>query len=362
MERFMQEQKSRLKNRLIDVRSDTVTHPTQDMRRAMAEAEVGDDVYGDDPTVQRLEKLGAEITGKDAALFVPSGTFGNQLALFTWCRRGTEVLLGEECHIIQHEAGAASIIAGVQTRPLSAPEGALSAAALADRLRRRDLHYPATSLICLENAHSLGRAVSLAAMDAVQALAGEWGLPLHLDGARIFNAAAALGCSVEDIARRATSVMLCLSKGLCAPVGSLLAGPAGFIEEARYKRKIMGGGLRQAGILAAAGILALKAQPQFLPEDHRRARRLEEALGEIPGIALIKGDINMVFFRWNAVEDAAWAEAVTEAFRQQRILIHPPEGKLFRFVLHRWIGDPELEAVITASRAVFGGDSAEFFR
>jgi threonine aldolase len=199
-------------------------------------------------------------------------------------------------------------------------------------------------------------------MDAVYALAREWDLPVHLDGARIFNAAAALGCGVEDIARRSSSVMVCLSKGLCAPVGSLLAGPAGFIEEARYKRKIMGGGLRQAGILAAAGILALKEQPQFLPEDHSRARKLEEALAKIPGIDLIRGDINMVFFRWNAVEDTAWTGAVTEAFRQQRIIIHPPEGKLFRFVIHHWIGDPELEAIIKASRAVFGGDSAEFFR
>jgi threonine aldolase len=332
------------------------------MRAAMAEAEVGDDVYGDDPTVRGLEKLGAELTGKEAALFVPSGTFGNQLALFTWCKRGTEVLLGEESHIIQHEAGAASIIAGVQTRPLAAPDGILSVPALAARLRRRDLHYPATSLICLENAHSLGRAVPLDDMDAVQALAGEWDLPIHLDGARIFNAALTLGCSAEDIARRVSSVMLCLSKGLCAPVGSLLAGPAGFIEEARYRRKILGGGMRQAGILAAAGILALKEQPVFLADDHHRARKLEEALGEIPGIEIIPGDINMVFFRWNAVEDTAWAAAVTEAFRQQRILINPPEGKLFRFVTHHWIGDAELGAVIKAARAVFGGDSAEAFR
>jgi threonine aldolase len=332
------------------------------MRKAMAEAEVGDDVYGDDPTVNALEELGAELTGKEAALFVPSGTFGNQLALFTWCPRGAEVVLGEECHIIQHEAGAAAVIAGVQTRPLPAPGGVLAVKALAGRLRKRDLHYPATSLICLENAHSLGRAVPLAAMDAVRSLAAEWKLPVHLDGARIFNAAAALGCTPEDIARRASSVMFCLSKGLCAPVGSLLAGPADFIAEARYKRKIMGGGMRQAGILAAAGIIALKEHPAQLAEDHRRARELEKALAEIPGLSIIPGDINMVFFHWKAAEDPGWALAAVDSFRNEGVIINAPEQGVFRFVTHHWIGDRELEVIIKASRSVFGGASAESFR
>jgi threonine aldolase len=343
------------------------------MRKAMAEAEVGDDVYGDDPTVTRLEKLGAELTGKEAALFVPSGTFGNQLALFTWCPRGTEVLLGEECHIIQHEAGAASIIAGVQTRTIPAPDGVLAVEALAGRLRKRELHFPATSLVCMENAHSLGRVVPLSAMDAVQALAGKWNLPVHLDGARLFNAAVALGCKPADIARRASSVMFCLSKGLCAPVGSLLAGPASFIEEARYKRKIMGGGMRQAGILAAAGIIALTEHPAQLAEDHRRARKLEKALGEIPGTEVVPGDINMVFFRRPLPQGAA--DQAAEAFRQRGIIINAPdippspqgEGSppdmergengqarsLFRFVTHHWIGDKELSAIVEASRTIF---------
>jgi len=258
---------------MIDIRSDTVTKPTDAMRKAMAEAEVGDDVYGDDPTVKKLESLGAKMLGKEAALFVPSGTFGNQLALFTWCNRGTEVLLGEECHIIQHEAGAASIIAGVQTRPLPAPDGVLTASALRGRLRKQDLHMPQTSLICLENAHSLGRSVPLSAMDEARKIADEWKLPIHLDGARIFNAAAALGCDAGEIASMADSVMFCLSKGLCAPVGSLLAGKKQFIEKARHKRKIMGGGMRQAGILAAAGIIALEVQAKRLKEDHIRAKK-----------------------------------------------------------------------------------------
>jgi hypothetical protein len=220
---------------MIDIRSDTVTLPTEEMRRAMAGADVGDDVYGDDPTVNRLEELGAEMLGKEAAVFVPSGTFGNQLALFTWCARGTELVLGEDCHILVHEAGAAAVIAGVQTRPVPAPDGVLSPF-LRQRLRKRDLHTPETSLICLENAHSLGRVVPLEEMDAVRQIADEWGLPVHLDGARIFNAAAALGVEAREIAARADSVMFCLSKGLCAPVGSLLAGKADFVREARIRK------------------------------------------------------------------------------------------------------------------------------
>jgi len=347
--------------KFVDVRSDTVTHPTDAMRKAMAEAEVGDDVYGEDPSMNRLEKTAAELLGKEAAVFVPSGTFGNQLALFTWCRRGTEALLGEECHIIQHEAAAASVIAGVQTRTMTAPDGVLPPEELKKRLRKQDAHTPASSLICLENAHS-GKAVSLQAMDETRKIALEWKLPIHLDGARIFNAALALGCTAADIARRCDSVMFCLSKGLCAPVGSLLAGPADFIKEARSKRKIMGGAMRQAGVLAAAGLIALTQHPPLLANDHRRARELEKALAEIPGISVEQSDINMVFFRWKAAEDPAWAQAVTGTFRQQNIIINPPERGLCRFVIHHWIGDPELAKLIQAARSVFGGDLAEFYR
>jgi threonine aldolase len=340
---------------MIDIRSDTVTGPTGAMRKAMAEAEVGDDVYGDDPTVNRLERLGAEILGQEGSVFVPSGTFGNQLALFTWCKRGTEVILGEECHIIQHEAGAASVIAGVQTRPIPAPDGVLSPAALRSRLRRAELHFPATSLICLENAHSLGRVVSLEAMDAVRAEADAWGLPIHLDGARIFNAAAALGIEAGEIAARADSVMCCLSKGLCAPVGSLLAGPKDFVEAARYKRKIMGGGMRQAGILAAAGIIALEEQTSLLTVDHDRARELARGLEKIPGVSAnaAEVDINMVFFSFPPAENAERAAAITKIFAQRNIRINPPEQGFFRFVTHYWIGDSEVKQILEASREAF---------
>ena len=345
---------------MIDIRSDTVTQPTEAMRKAMAAAEVGDDVYGDDPTVNKLEKLGAKMLGKEAALFVPSGTFGNQLSLFTWCGRGTEALLGEECHIIQHEAAAASIIAGVQTRPIPAPDGILTAAALEERLRKRDLHAPRTSIICLENAHSNGRVVSLASMDEVREIANQWKLPVHLDGARIFNAAAALGCDAKEIAARADSVMFCLSKGLCAPVGSLLVGKKDFIEEARLKRKIMGGGMRQAGILAAAGIIALEEQISTLKEDHQRAKRIAKELAKIKGI-IIKPrevEINMVFFTWPAAKDEKIAARIVEIFKKHRILINDPEKGKFRFVTHYWIGSAEEKAILAASKEAFASKDA----
>ncbi|MDR1230282.1 MAG: threonine aldolase [Spirochaetaceae bacterium] len=333
---------------MIDIRSDTVTHPTPEMREAMASAEVGDDVYGDDPTVRRLEELGAAMLGKEAALFVPSGTFGNQLALFTWSPRGSEVVLGDECHIIQHEAGAASVIAGIQTRTVHAPDGILPPDEIRARLRRRELHEPATSLLCLENAHSLGKAVPLSAMDEAFSIAQEWHVPVHLDGARIFNAAAALNTSAKEIAARADSVMFCLSKGLCAPVGSLLAGPKSFVEEARYKRKIMGGGMRQAGILAAAGIIALEKMTGRIGEDHIRARKLAEGLRQIKGTEVLTPQINMVFFR--PEKNAARA---TECFAREGILINPPDRTGFRFVTHHGIGDREVAKILDASERVF---------
>jgi threonine aldolase len=331
------------------------------MRKAMAAAEVGDDVYGDDPTVNRLEVLGAELLGKEASLFVPSGTFGNELALFTWSPRGTEVILGEECHIIVHEAGAAAAIAGVQTRCVPAPDGVLKPDEIRRRLRRQDLHAPATSLICVENAHSSGRVVSLADMDAVKAAAAGWGLPVHLDGARIFNAAAALGCDAKEIAARADSVMFCLSKGLCAPVGSLLAGPKDFIEAARLKRKIMGGGMRQAGILAAAGIIALTEHPPLLAADHERAKKLARGLADIKGIQIDADavDINMVFFACPAAAAPERSAEIVGNFAKRGILINQPEGGLFRFVTHYWIGDRELDAILAASAGIFGGQGAK---
>jgi threonine aldolase len=342
---------------LIDIRSDTVTQPTPAMRKAMAEAATGDDVYGDDSTVNALEELGAEMLGKEAALFVPSGTFGNQLALFTWCKRGTEVILGEDCHIVVHEAGAPSVIAGVQTRPVPDTGGVMQPEDVLKRLRRQDLHAPATSLICMENAHSSGKVASLRDMDAVKKIAGEWGLPVHLDGARIFNAAAALGCSAGEIAAMADSVMFCLSKGLCAPVGSLLAGPKDFIGEARLKRKVMGGGMRQAGILAAAGIIALKEHTGLLAEDHRRAKKLAHGLAKSNGIIVNESDvdINMVFFTHPQAASPQIIEKIVRHFAGRGIIINPPEQGVFRFVTHYWIGDNEIAAILAAAKDAFAG-------
>jgi threonine aldolase len=348
---------------IIDIRSDTVTRPTPAMRQAMAQAEVGDDVYGDDPTVNRLEALGAELLGKEAALFVPSGTFGNQLALFTWSRRGTEVILGDTCHIVVHEAGAPSVIAGVQLRCIPDPGGVLNPEDIRTHVRKQDLHAPATSLICMENAHSSGKVISLADMDAAGAVAREWGLPIHLDGARIFNAAAALGtrgaagCDAKEIAARVDSVMFCLSKGLCAPVGSLLAGTGDFIAQARLKRKVMGGGMRQAGILAAAGIIALEEQAPLLAADHLRAKKLAQGLAEINGISVNVNDIdiNMVFFSHPSAKSPALAEKIAKDFADCGIVINAPEQGLFRFVTHYWIGDSEVEKILVAARKIFSG-------
>lgn len=344
--------------KFIDLRSDTVTWPTPEMREAMAHAEVGDDVYGDDPTVNELEALAARMAGKGAALFVPTGTFGNQLALFTWCPRGSEVLLGEQCHIIQHEAGAASVIAGVQTRTIGAPDGILPLAEIEARIRGDDIHYPPTSLICLENAHSSGRVIPLSYLRDVAELARRHGLPIHLDGARLFNAATALGASAADIAANVDSVMFCLSKGLCAPVGSMLAGPKAFIEKARRKRKIMGGGMRQAGILAAAGLLALGKMTRRLAEDHANARYLASRLAEIPGFIVDTAalDINMVFFRTPSSIDG---QALCTFLSENGVLINPPELGAIRFVTHYWITREHIDKVVALMAGFAAGSVHE---
>ena len=333
----------------IDLRSDTVTWPTEEMREAMAHALVGDDVYGDDPTVNKLETLAAQMLGKEAALFVPSGTFGNQLALFTWCPRGSEIIVGEQCHIIQHEAGAAAVIAGVQTRPIYAPDGIMPLESIEKHIRDNDIHYPPTSLICLENAHSSGKMVPLAYMQEVHELAQRYGLPVHLDGARIFNAAASLNADVKAIAATVDSIMFCLSKGLCAPVGSMLVGTKNFIDSARRKRKIMGGAMRQAGILAAAGIIALETMTKRLHDDHYNARYMAELLSEIPNMEVERDnlDINMVFCR---IPEYIESSNLVGFLQSKNILINPPEFGMYRFVTHYWIQKDHIEYFVQVLR------------
>ncbi|MDC7706470.1 low-specificity L-threonine aldolase [Vogesella indigofera] len=336
---------------VLDVRSDTVTQPTLAMRQAMFDAVVGDDVYGDDPTVRELETLAASILGKEAALFVPSGNFGNQLALFTHCQRGDEVILGDDCHIVWHETGGAAVIAGVQLRTIASADGVLRADEVKKRIRvGNDIHWPRTGLICVENAHSNGRVIPLADMAAVWDVAQQHGVPVHLDGARVFNAAVHLGCEVRDITRYSDTVMCCLSKGLAAPVGSILAGTAAFIARARKNRKLLGGGLRQAGVLAAPGILALTEMVTRLPEDHANARYLAEQLAALPGISVNLDDvhINMVWFQLPAALDGSKLMA---ALADAGIKANGPEHGLMRLVTHWQVGRADIDRIV----AVFAG-------
>ncbi|MCL6450831.1 MAG: low-specificity L-threonine aldolase [Acetobacteraceae bacterium] len=283
---------------IIDLRSDTVTVPTPEMRRAMADAEVGDDVYGEDPTVNRLEELAASILGKEAGLLVVSGTMGNQVAVMTHCRRGDEILVEADAHIFYYEAGALAVLAGVQPRTVPGRAGVLEAEDVEAALRPPNLHFPPTSLLCLENTHNRagGRVVPLEKLEAAAAVARRRGLRVHLDGARIFNAAVALGVPARRLAEAADSVMFCLSKGLSAPVGSLLVGSRDWIAEARRNRKIVGGGMRQAGVIAAAGIVALTRMVDRLAEDHENARILARNLAGIEGLGvdLASVETNMV--------------------------------------------------------------------
>jgi len=307
------------------------------MREAIYKAEVGDDVYGDDPTVNKLEEYAAEVVGKEAALFVPSGTFGNQLALFTHCKRGDEVILGDNCHIVAHEVGAASVIAGVNLRTFADTSGEPDPCEIASKIRDEDIHYPATGLICLENAHSYGRVVPLHCMSEIYNISRKHNIPLHLDGARLFNASAYLDADVKEITKYCDSVMFCLSKGLCAPVGSMLAGSKGFIEKARKGRKLMGGGMRQAGVLAAAGLWALEKMRLRLKEDHENALLLAGELSKIPGISVNLNDIhiNMVFIDISKTgydTGRLAAELLTRGVK-----VNSGENGVMRFVTHYWV-------------------------
>lgn len=334
--------------KFIDLRSDTVTEQPIFMKEAMFNAEVGDDVYRDDPTVIKLEKLAAEIVGMESALFVPSGTFGNQLALFTHCKRGSEVIIADSNHIIAHEVGASSVIAGVQLRTIDAPNGVLNPNEIEKRIRFEDddIHFPSTSLICVENAHSNGNVLSIENMKAVYDIAKKYNLPVHLDGARLFNASTALNVDVKEITKYCDSVMFCLSKGLCSPVGSILAGSKDFIDKARKKRKLMGGGLRQAGFLAAAGIVSLEVMTKRLKEDHDNAKLLAEELSKIPEIYvdLHNLKINMVFFSFK--DKNIDTKELVKYFLENNIKINDVENGLMRFVTHYWVTKDDIYKII----------------
>lgn len=331
----------------IDLRSDTVTHPTDLMREAMFKAEVGDDVYEDDVTTNELEKYAAELLGKEKSLFTPSGTFANQLAVFTHCNRGEEVILSDSCHIVQHEAGGSAVIAGVQLRTIESKNGRMPLEKIEEAIRKEeDIHYPKTSLICLENAFSDGSVLDISYMREVYELAKKYKLGVHLDGARYFNAQVALKAEPEEMAKYVDSINICLSKGLCAPIGSLLVGSEAFISKARIKRKILGGGMRQVGILAAPGLIALKEMRLRLDQDHENAKYLSKKLSQIPGIEPVEEEpsINMVFFK--ITNDDLKKKLTPEEFLKHDILINPEEFGVMRFVTHYYVGKKEVDTVV----------------
>lgn len=337
----------------IDLRSDTVTHPTEKMRRLMAEALVGDDVYGDDPTVDALEKEAAHILGKEAALFVPSGVFGNQVSILTHTHRTDEIILGEHCHIIAHEAGSVALISNVQTRTLKDDQGELDPIEVERTIRKdQDIHFPKTGLLCVETAHSTGHVASLENLAAIYALGQRYNIPVHLDGARLFNASTSLGVDPKEITQYADSVSLCLSKGLCAPVGSLVVGPKDFIDKARRNRKVLGGGMRQVGILAAAGLEALSLRHR-LQEDHDLAKYFGKELHKIPSIHvhLEEIHINMIFFR---IQKEGFDEQhFINHLQDHGILINGQDEGLFRFVTHYYITKERIDGVLSILREYF---------
>ena len=339
----------------IDFRSDTLTQPTGAMRQAMAGAVVGDDVYREDPTVNRLERAAADRLGKEEALFVPSGTMGNLICVLTHCGRGSEVLLGDRSHIFLNEVGGISALGGIMPHLIANEEdGTLPLDKVAQSIRHAELHYPPTALICLENTHNYchGSPISPQYMDRAAALAESHALKIHLDGARIFNAAVALKRDVKDLAQRADSVMFCLSKGLSAPVGSLVAGSGAFIDRARKMRKMVGGGLRQAGHLAAAGLEALESGVERLEEDHNNAARLAEGLGALAGIEIDAQNVktNIVFFKLN--HPGCGPEDLQKKLDAAGIRVLMTDPGVFRAVLHRDISSTQVEQALSVFQTI----------
>jgi threonine aldolase len=338
----------------VDLRSDTVTKPTPAMRRAMAEAVVGDDVKGEDPTTRRLEETVAELLGLEAATFVPSGTQSNLCALLAHCQRGDEYIVGRAMHTFRYEGGGASALGGIVACPLEErPDGSLDLGQVRRAVKPADdPHFPRSRLLCLENTHC-GRPLPLDAVDRALAVARELGLAAHLDGARLWNAAVALGAPPARIARGFDTVSVCLSKGLGAPVGSVLAGDAATIREARRWRKVLGGGMRQAGVIAAAGLVALEEGRERLAEDHRRARTLAEGLGELAGLELRWAATNMVFLRCDQSRTAELLAALAE-----RGVLADVEPGSIRLVVHHEVTDAGIDRALDAFRAFAAGARA----
>ncbi len=341
----------------IDLRSDTVTLPTPEMLEAMMRAELGDDVYGEDATINRLQEMSAERMGMQAGLFVPSGTMGNLIAVLAHCQRGDEAIMGTLGHTFLFEAGGVSALGGVFAHTLAnQADGTLLLDEIEHAIRPNDIHHPVSKLVILENTHNRCGGVVLTKDYTAQVghLAHDHGLNLHIDGARIFNAAVTSNLDVRELVAPADSVTFCLSKGLCAPVGSVLCGSKDFIQHARRLRKMLGGGMRQAGVLAAAGIVALEKMVDRLSEDHRRANKLAEGLSSISGLVFEMGmpETNMVFPSIKPGIDLN-PSAVSQALAKSGIKIGVVGDRKFRLVTHAWITDDNVEKTITSFRKVF---------
>ena len=340
--------------KIIDLRSDTVTHPTPEMRQAIFEAEVGDDVYGEDATVNRLEMMAAERMGKEAALLTTSGTQSNLIAVLTYTNHGDEIIVGDEAHMFWYEVGGAAALGGVTMRTLPNDRcGCLNPDDIERAIRSKDIHYPETTLLCLENTHNRcgGAVLTTDYTNEVCNLAHRHGLKVHLDGARIFNAAIALGVPARALVENADSVALCLSKGLSAPVGSLLCGSRDSIERARKFRKMLGGGMRQAGIIAAAGIVALETMVDRLREDHANARRLAQGLADIEGITLAQDNIptNIVMFQ---LSPELSAREFMEGLEEAGVKVGLRNGRPFRAVTHCMVSSSDIDEALTRIETV----------
>lgn len=335
--------------KIIDLRSDTVTRPTPAMREAMAAAEVGDDVLGDDPTVQRLEALAAARLGKEAALFVASGHMGNLVALLTHCGRGDEIIVGDLAHIFYYEQGSTAAVGGIHPRTVpNQPDGTLDLNQVEAAIRGDDLHFPRTRLICLENTHNRcgGAVLDVAYLNAMGDLARRYQLKLHVDGARLFNAAIALGVDVKALAADADSVSFCLSKGLAAPIGSLVCGTRAFIQQARRNRKLLGGGMRQVGVIAAAGIVALEQMVTRLAEDHAHAQRLAAGLDQIPGLRADAAATRTNIVMFELLRPDLTPAQLAAACDAVGVRVFPAGGRRLRAVTHYEISGEDISEAL----------------
>lgn len=345
---------------IIDFRSDTVTWPTPAMRDAMAAAAVGDDVYGEDPTVIALENLAAERLGKEAGLFVSSGTQGNLIAALCHGQRGDEAIVAEDAHMFCWEAGGMAVLGGITPRPLPTDHlGRMNLDQVCEAIHGDNPHWPRSRLILTENSSggNQGAAIPPNYFEGIRDIAQTHHLKVHLDGARLFNAITALGCEPQDITRHVDSVSICLSKGLCGPVGSVLVGDRPFIHQARRTRKLLGGGMRQAGVLAAAGLIALETMSQRLDEDHIQAQRLAQGLAQIPGVRVDPAQVqtNMVFFDLSAAVHLSPSEIIEQIQARYGIRIGLYAGHTFRAVTHYWIKPHHVDTLIEAVKAVTTG-------